>query len=578
VSDPRNKKERLADLLLQWEEILEQGRDVSAEELCRESPELVEELSRRISALKAVDWVNKTDDTDNYDDGPSTPITPPDEPLAGRYRLDRFIAEGGFGQVWQGFDLELERAVAVKMPKASRLASPEQVEKFVAEARRVAQLKHPGIVPVFDVVRDGGSCLIVSEFVEGGSLAEKIGTLDAREAVRLIAEIAETLHYAHQQGFIHRDIKPPNILIDHHRRALLADFGIALNTQDAGDSPSHGTLAYMSPEQVEGISADHRSDIFGLGVVLVELLTGNRPFDDDNPARLRERILAGEMSLSGVPSGLEATCKKCLARNPDDRYADAASLASDLRVWLQHRPIKKLWAAVPVVLLLLVGGVVLFDDFFGEEPTNTILIIDATDKTQPKLQTGPASKTLRGPLPKAAEVVHRQACELFNAGKVTEALPLLDRAAQLDPTNPEVFKNRGIAYLNLGKFDNAVTDLETALTLDVDHPDKYRKVLGQTYAASATKHSESRSWEAAIADMDRAIENDPANADYFHRRASMYFNQQQFEKAITDWTEAIRLAPSIAMYYEHRGYALKASGRDDEAAKNFGKASELGAK
>ena len=573
MSDRKTDEERLAELLLQWEEILEQGRDVSAEELCRECPELVQELSQRIAALKAIDWVNKTD-TDNGDDSPSAPITPPDEPLAGRYRLDRFIAEGGFGQVWQGFDLELERTVAVKMPKTSRLAS---VEKFVAEARRVAQLKHPGIVPVFDVVRDGGTCLIVSEYVEGGSLADRISTLDARESVRLIGEIAETLHYAHQQGFIHRDIKPANILIDHHSRALLADFGIALSTHDAGDS-SLGTLAYMSPEQVEGTPADHRSDIFSLGVVLVELLTGSRPFDENNPARLREKILAGELSLSGIPSDLESIGKKCLARNPDDRYTDAASLASDLRAWLQHRPTKKLWAAVPVVLLLAVGGVVLFDHFFGEEPTNTTPIIDDTKTTQPKLQSGPASETPRGPMPKAAEAVHRQACELFNAGKVAEALPLLDRAARLDPTNPEVFKNRGIAYLNLEQFDNAVTDLETALTLDADHPDKYHKVLGQTYAASAAKHSESRLWEAAIADMNRAIENDPANADYFHRRASMYFNQKLYEKAITDWNDAIRLAPSISTYYEHRGYALKASGRDDEAAKDFGKASELAVK
>ena len=571
MSDPRTNKERLADLLLQWEENLEQGRDVSAEELCRESPELVEELSRRISALKAIDWVNKTD---NGDDDPSAPITPPDGPLAGRYRLDRFIAEGGFGQVWQGFDLELERAVAVKMPKSSRLAS---IENFMAEARRVAQLKHPGIVSVFDVVRDGGTCLIVSEYVEGGSLADRIGTLDAGEAVRLIAEIAETLHYAHQQGFIHRDIKPPNILIDHHGRALLADFGIALSTQ-GGDSSSHGTLAYMSPEQIEGKSADHRSDIFSLGGVLVELLTGNRPFTEENPARLRRQIVSGEYSLVGVPSGLEPVCNTCLAHNPDDRYTDAVCLASDLRAWLQPRPTKKLWAAIPVVLLLVVGGVVLFNHFFNEEPMNTISIIGDTEETQPKLQTGPASETPRGSLPKAAEAVHRQACELFNAGKVAEALPLLDRSAQLDPTNPEVFKNRGIAYLNLGRFDNAVTDLETALKLDADHPDKYRKVLGQTYAASAAKHSESRSWEAAIAEMDQAIENDPANADYFHRRASMYFNQKLYEKAFTDWNDAIRLAPSVGTYYEHRGYALKATGRDDEAARDFDKASELGAK
>ena len=150
------------------------------------------------------------------------------------------------------------------MPKAGRLHS---TERFLAEARRVARLKHPGVVAVFDVGQERESCFIVSEFVEDGSLADRIATNRPahQDAARMVAEIAETLAYAHRQGFVHRDIKPGNILLDHHGRALLTDFGIAHSPDDGIDGGSFGTLAYMSPEQVEGKPVDHRTDIYGLG-------------------------------------------------------------------------------------------------------------------------------------------------------------------------------------------------------------------------------------------------------------------------------------------------------------------------
>ena len=243
--------ELLADLLLRWEELHEKGQEPAAEELCRDCPHLAPHLAERIQALKVTAWMERPDDEGGTQPDPPSPSAP--RTLAGRYRLDEKIAEGGFAEVWKGYDLELRRAVAVKVPKAGRLLS---TERFMAEARRVAGLKHPGVVPVFDVGRDGESCFIVSEFVEGGSLADRIAKdrPSPQEAVRLVAEVAETLAYAHRQGFIHRDIKPGNILIDRHGRALLADFGIARSPDDGAESGavSFGTLAYMSPEQVRG--------------------------------------------------------------------------------------------------------------------------------------------------------------------------------------------------------------------------------------------------------------------------------------------------------------------------------------
>ena len=250
---------------------MRRARTLPLKNFVEDCPHLAPALTRRIHALKVTGWLAKADD----DDGPSQDQLDPDKPrqspLAGRYRLDVKIAEGGFAEVWRGYDLELRRAVAVKVPKQGRLPS---TERFIAEARRVAGLKHPGVVPVFDVGREGDSCFIVSEFVEGGSLADRIAKNrpTPQEAARLVAEVAETLAYAHRQGFVHRDIKPGNILLDHHGRAPLTDFGIAFSPDDKGEGGSFGTLPYMSPEQVEGNALDHRSDIYSLGIVLYELL------------------------------------------------------------------------------------------------------------------------------------------------------------------------------------------------------------------------------------------------------------------------------------------------------------------
>lgn len=226
-------KELLAELLLRWEELHEQGQDIPASELAKEHPELTNELARRIQNLKAVSWIDTPIDDDNSDDVYIGDLCKPAESyphaprtLAGRYRLGELLAEGGFAKVFKAFDSELERIVAIKVPKASRVASRES---FQAEAKRVAGLKHEGIVPVFDVGLEGDTCFIVTEFVEGGSLAEKLWSpnIEVADAVGWTADIGDALEYAHSRGVIHLDIKPANILLANRGRARLTDFGIS---------------------------------------------------------------------------------------------------------------------------------------------------------------------------------------------------------------------------------------------------------------------------------------------------------------------------------------------------------------
>jgi serine/threonine protein kinase len=351
ASDDRN----LSDLLLRWEELQEQGRDVPAEELAGERAELLEELRRQIGALKAMRWMNDSEPQPETTGLPSLASTEPPADtatpqrhgvLAGRYRLDRLIAEGGFGHVWQGYDLEARRRVAVKVAKPHRVASADQRETFLEEARKAAGLTHPGIVAVLDVGQEAGAYFIVSDLVEGTDLA---GVIRQRrpshgEAARIVAEVARQLHHAHEQGIIHRDMKPANILVDGQGRLFITDFGIAVTQgqllQRAVDCS--GTLAYMAPEQAacDSRRIDARTDVYSLGVILHELLTGAVPFRSRSPERLREQVLYREprplrQTDATIPEALERICLRCLAKEPSDRYRTASDLADDLEAYLR---------------------------------------------------------------------------------------------------------------------------------------------------------------------------------------------------------------------------------------------------
>jgi serine/threonine-protein kinase len=271
--------------------------------------------------------------------------------LSGRYELSQLVARGGMAEVHRARDHLLDRPVAVKILFPELSVDKSFVERFRREAQAAANLSHPNIVPVFDWGEDGGTYFIVMELVDGRALSSILrgsGPMHPDRAAEIASDVASALAYAHRHGVVHRDVKPGNVLITDEGVVKVTDFGIAraLNTEESLTQTGAvmGTATYFSPEQAEGMGVDARSDIYSLGVVLFEMVTGRPPFLGDTPVavaskHVREHPPAPREINPAVPPDLEAIILKCMAKSPEHRYPTGEDLRVDLSRFREGRAV-----------------------------------------------------------------------------------------------------------------------------------------------------------------------------------------------------------------------------------------------
>ncbi len=444
--------ELIGELMLKWESARRKGQKLTEEELCADMPHLTEELRKRIRTVLAMEQILGITDHDPQ----GTLIAPDGEALLAEhdgplptipgYEIIRVVDQGGMGVIFEARQVYLGRTVAIKMISGARLR-PKLVARFRTEAEAAARLQHPNFVQVFEVGQVNGRPFFSMEFVAGGSLADLIKRepLSARRAAELIEILALAVHAAHERDVLHRDLKPANVMLTVDGIPKIADFGLAKRLDDDSDHTHTGeilgTPSYMAPEQAEGRkdAIGPATDVYALGAILYELLTGKPPFVGISPLDSLRRVVGDEpvapsQYVASIPRDLEAICLKCLEKSPGQRYASGQALAADLRRFLNGQavtarrigPIHRAWKVVRrhpqgVALAVILTLLALVPVLFG---------IDHL-RVQRQIRVKAVEQA-----PLVREILHRNCyeCHGENPKKIKKNLNILDHRQLVDVT------------------------------------------------------------------------------------------------------------------------------------------------
>ncbi len=363
-NDSASPDRHLYEILYAYWQAVDAGQAPDRQEILRQHPELAEELQALFADQDRLDQLAQSCRADRAAaaSAPEPPTMPPEEATTadaalgtvryfGDYELLEEIARGGMGVVYKARQVSLNRLAALKMILAGQFASEADIQRFHTEAEAAANLDHPNIVPIYEVGEHQGQHYFSMKYVEGGSLADQVPRLvhDPRAAAGLLAQVARAVHHAHQRGILHRDLKPGNILIDAQGQPHVTDFGLAKRIEsDQGQTRTGaivGTPSYMAPEQAraqKGLTT--AVDVYALGAILYELLTGRPPFQAATPLDTVLQVLAKDPTRPralnpATDRELEIICLKCLEKEPTQRYDSAVALADDLERWLRDEPI-----------------------------------------------------------------------------------------------------------------------------------------------------------------------------------------------------------------------------------------------
>jgi tRNA A-37 threonylcarbamoyl transferase component Bud32/tetratricopeptide (TPR) repeat protein len=539
----------------------------------------------------------------------------------GHFQLLQQLGRGAFGSVWKARDQELDRVVAIKLPHRERLDEID-AERFLREARAAAQLRHAGIVAVHEVGRDGGQFYIVSEFIHGATLREwlDVKAVSFRDAAQMMIAIAGALDHAHQHGVVHRDLKPANILVDQHGAPHIADFGLA--KRDAGELTMTlegqvlGTPAYMSPEQArgEGHRVDARSDVYSLGVILFELLTGELPFRGTQ-RMLTLQILHDEppspRKLNGhIPKDLETITLKCLAKEPNRRYQTAGDLAADLRRFLNGEPIharpvsrvERVWRwcrrrpTVAILTIVVIGLLIILAAAFTSPMLAGVaiagavsLVVIAVSAFGAALQWARLARRERQARTEA-EAAFRQARQAVEEMLTEVGQEWLNNVPQMEPVR------RTLLEKALHFYERFVQEKPTDPVLRRDAA-RARHRLADIYTMLGQREQARQAYRETIALLETLAKEFPDQPDHRHYLAISYdylaelyrISGEHLEDAEPAYRRALDLQAHLAEEFpaepKHRqelsradnnlGIYLQDSGRLDEAEGCFREATRL---
>ena len=504
------------------------------------------------------------------------PVAP--GPRLSNYRLDRLIGSGGMGSVYLAHDLALDRPVAIKFIAPDKAADEASRRRLLREARAAAALDHPNICGVHEVIDepDGRTC-IVMQYVQGQTLADKLrsGPLDVRLALSVATDVAEALEAAHAHNIIHRDIKPQNIILTAGNQAKLLDFGLAVHSL-AGDyagadstttnltTPGAvaGTLPYMSPEQVAQRPLDGRSDLFSLGTVLHECLTGKRPFTGPSSAEVASSILRHDPPpVSSIRPELnehhDELCRRLLAKHPDDRFRSAEELLGALRVSSASGAVSgvgriparrrsttaKLAVAVAVVAVLAAIGVWKW--------------------------TGARAEFVAPP---EAHSRYERGTAFIRDGAYNNARATLSRAVQLAPGYVPAYVRLAEACTELDDHQCAQDALNTVDTLA---PDERRLSDQDRVRVRAVRALMLRRVDDVVAEYDRLTKLKPSDSGAWLDLGRAQDAAAQPVLARASFDRAIQLDPENAAAHLRRATVVSQVGEKEEALKAFARAEEL---
>jgi serine/threonine protein kinase/lipoprotein NlpI len=468
----------------------------------------------------------------------------------GNYRIIEELASGSFGRVYKGVHIFLsKRVVAIKLLHRMYLTSEKERESFLQEAQFLEILKHPRILPIYDVGIDDGNPYFVAEYAPNGSLRDLLQQhyphpLPVDQVLKILSQVGEALYHAHQQNIIHRDLKPENILFDAKGEALLADFGIAVILETARTSPVNvlGSPLYMAPEQFDGMLSK-RSDQYALACIAYEMVTGRNPFLAPSAVAMAlkhksEQPVAPTRFNTYLPVPVEQAILKAMSKERSGRYPDVPAFIDAL-----HHPFvqksKEQW----------------LDE--GNQLYNNAHYQEALHGYEQAIQLDP----------NFAEAHDARGDALFSLNRSQEALAAYERAIHLDANYAHAYEGKGNLLYDLKHYLEALEAYEHAIRLDPSSASAYN---GKGDALYYLKR-----YQEALLAYERAVQLDPNYATAYNGKSWTLWQLKRFEEALMTYEQAIRLDPSCASSYNGEGNALYDLKRYQEALAAYEQAIHL---